>query len=263
MMDQWRASRVTDRHQILTYLNTDRLYAAYAIGDLEPALYAQTAWAVAESGGTWRALALHYRGLEPPVLFVMGQPEGLRAILESTLCPEQAYLTCRARHLPVLHALYDWDQPSAMWRMVLQCDRFSAVGGPCLRLGPAHARPLAELYAHGGGAAFGAAQLEQGVFYGVLVEGRIVAVAGTHLVSEAYGVAAVGNVFTHPGYRSRGYASQATSAVLAELIRRGIRDIVLNVNQANTAAQRIYERLGFVRAGVFFEGPARARWPRP
>ena len=46
-----------------------------------------------------------------------------------------------------------------------------------------------------------------------LIFGALVAVAGTHLVSDTYGVAAIGNVFTHPDYRGRGYATLATGAV--------------------------------------------------
>ena len=35
----WKASELTDKAQILSYLETDRLYAAYAIGDLEPGMF--------------------------------------------------------------------------------------------------------------------------------------------------------------------------------------------------------------------------------
>ncbi len=258
-MDSWHAHEAGDKAQILAYLNTDRLYAAYAVGDLEPALYAQSAWAVAESGGVWRALALHFRGLQVPALFVMGQPDGVRAILEGALYPSPAYLTCRAEHVPLLHEFYDWPGPTPMWRMALDRTHYRPVSRPCSRLGPDHAGSLADLYALGGGAAFGAAQLDQGVFYGILDADRVVAVAGTHLVSQTYSVAAVGNVFTHPDYRGRGYATHATSAVVDELLRRGIRDIILNVGQANMGALHIYEQLGFGRCSPFYEGPAAAR----
>ena len=94
-----------------------------------------------------------------------------------------------------------------------------------------------------------AAQVEGGVFYGVFVEGQLVAVAGTHLTSPTYRVAAVGNIFTHPEYRGRGYGTATTSAVVAELLAGGIRDLVLNLSQNNEGAIRIYERLGFERHG--------------
>jgi predicted GNAT family acetyltransferase len=66
----------------------------------------------------------------------------------------------------------------------------------------------------------------------------------------------VGNVFTHPDHRGRGYGTATTGAVVAELLQRGIRDVVINVDQENVVAVRIYERLGFERYCPFLEGPA-------
>jgi predicted GNAT family acetyltransferase len=54
----------------------------------------------------------------------------------------------------------------------------------------------------------------------------------------------VGNVFTHPDYRGRGFATVCTSAVVEELISQSL-DVVLNVGQTNEAASRVYQRLGF------------------
>ena len=150
---------------------------------------------------------------------------------------------------------FAWDKTVPMWRMVLDPNRFGAGRNDCIRLLPAHHHLLADLYSLGGGDAFDLAQLQQGAFYGVLEENRLVAVAGTHLVSPTYGVAAVGNVFTHPHYRRRGYGTATTSAVVAKLLADGIRDIILNVGQNNASAIRVYERLGFERYCPFFEGP--------
>ena len=254
-----KTSTLTDRSQILAFLETDRLYAAYAIGDLEPEMFVQSAWAGAERDGRMEALALHFRGLKPPALFLMGDPDGLRAILEDVLCPERVYLTCRTKHLPVACDFYEWNETISMWRMVLHLARFRPVEGDCARLTPAHSDQLAQLYALGGGNAFGPAQVPHGVFYGIFTDGQLVAAAGTHLVSPTYGVAAVGNIFTHPAYRGRGHGTATTSAVLAELLQRGIRDVVLNVDQKNESAIRVYERLGFERYCPFLEGTATHR----
>jgi GNAT superfamily N-acetyltransferase len=250
----WKAGELTDRSQILAYLETDRLYAGYAIGDLEPAMFEQSTWAGAERESRLQALVLHFRGLRPPALFLMGDADGLRAILEDVLCPEWVCLTCRPGHLPMTRGFYVWVDAIPMWRMALRRARFRPAMGDCVRLAPAHAGQLAALYALGGGDAFSPAQLQHGAFYGVLVEGHLVATAGTHLVSSTYGVAAVGNVFTHPDHRGRGYATATTSAVVAELFQRGIRDIVLNVSQDNAVAVHVYERLGFERYCPFLEG---------
>jgi GNAT superfamily N-acetyltransferase len=249
---------LVDTAQILAYLETDRLYAAYAIGDLEPELFAHCEWFDAEQDGRLQALALHYSGLGFPIVFLMGGAGGLRAIFEDALYIEQAYFTCCQEHLEIMQSFYEWE-PVPMWRMVLRPDSFRPVGGDCVPLTSDHAGQLTALYAHGEGNAFDPAQVPGGAFHGVFEDGRLMAAAGTHLISPTYGVAAVGNIFTHPDFRGRGYASAATSAVVTELLSRGMRDVVLNVNQENETAIRIYERLGFERYRPFYEGTACVR----
>jgi predicted GNAT family acetyltransferase len=84
------------------------------------------------------------------------------------------------------------------------------------------------------------------------VEGNLVSAGGTHIVAPTYGIAAVGNVFTLPPYRGRGYATTCTSAVVRELLGRSL-EVVLNVARSNQRAVRIYERLGFREHGPFVE----------
>ncbi|GAG44121.1 unnamed protein product, partial [marine sediment metagenome] len=151
------------------------------------------------------------------------------------------------------------------------------VPGPAIRLNPTHLDQLLELYRLGGGSAFAPYQLRDGVYYGIEVSEQLVSVAGTHLVSPTFGVAAVGNIFTHPNHRRRGYATACTSQVVEELLAfrrdfgepRGLSsgrrlsraaqdrdqslDVVLNVNRENAEAIEIYERLGFRRYCPFIE----------
>jgi ribosomal protein S18 acetylase RimI-like enzyme len=254
----WRTALLTNKNQILAYLETDRSYAGYAIGDLEPGLYEQSTWAGARRDGRLAALVLYYRGLDIPALFLMGEAAGLQAILADTLHPERVYLTCLRKHLPLIRRAYAWEKMDRMWRMVLRPEEYCPVPGHPTRLSPQHAPSLRALYAHGPGNAFHPAQVAQGVFYGVFCGTQLVAAAGTHLVSPTYGVAAVGNILTHPDHRGRGHASACTSAVVAELLHSGIRDLILNVQQSNERAIRVYERLGFLRHCAYLEGPAHA-----
>jgi ribosomal protein S18 acetylase RimI-like enzyme len=138
--------------------------------------------------------------------------------------------------------------------MVLEAENFRPVEGDYVRLTSEFPGRLAALYAHGSTDAFSPAQLKDGAFTGIVVDGQLVAAAGTHLVSGTYGVAAVGNVFTHPNHRGKCHATVTTSGVVAELLGRGIREIVLNVAQDNDAAIHVYQRLGFERYCPFIEG---------
>jgi RimJ/RimL family protein N-acetyltransferase len=243
-----------DKEVILDYLKTDRSYAAYAIGDLQPELFGMTEWAGAENAGQIRAIALLYKGLDPPALFLMGEPAGLTSVLRLRMRPRRVYLTCREQHRPVVQAFYNTESASPMWRMTLTRRDFQPSHSPeVISLSPRHTEELKRLYAQGGGGAFSPIQLATGVFFGVRDRDRIVAAAGTHLVSLAYGVAAVGNVYTDRDFRGRGYGTSTTCAVVADLFQRGIRHIVLNVAQANAEAIRIYQTIGFTIYCPFVE----------
>ena len=252
--------QLTDKNQILNFLETDRLYAAYAIGDLEAALFAQSEWWGAELDGSLRAITLVFKGLEPPALFLMGEPAGLEAILRlPQRHPERVFVTCRQQHLETARAFYRGSGPPVpMWRMVLQQDDFMPAAphpSPQVEaLRPQAAGALEQLFAQDDGAdAFSPAQLAAGVFYGIYDGGQLVAAAGTHLVSPTYRMGAVGNVYTHQAYRGQGYGASTTSAVVAELFQRGIHHVFLNVEQANAQAIQVYERLGFTRYCPFVE----------
>ena len=89
---------------------------------------------------------------------------------------------------------------------------------------------------------------------GVRENGRLVAIAGTHLASARYNIAALGSVFTHPDHRGKGLGRICSSHVLASVGRAGIRRAVLNVEDQKTTARRIYERLGFRTACTYLDG---------
>jgi ribosomal protein S18 acetylase RimI-like enzyme len=126
------------------------------------------------------------------------------------------------------------------------------------RLGRADAPDLQTLFAHGGEFtpnAFDPYQLDGGVFYGIFGgPGELLAVGGTHIVDWSSGVAAIGNMYTRSDQRGRGYASVILAAIIAELRDRQVANIVLNVEQRNQGAQRLYARHGFVVYCSFVEG---------
>jgi ribosomal protein S18 acetylase RimI-like enzyme len=175
----------------------------------------------------------------------MGDTAGLTVILSSALRPRRVYVSAMPEHLPALRAFYNLGQLQHTVRMVLDVSAFCPASGKAIRLSPAFARQLEWLYNMGQGNAFSAFQVAQGVFYGITDKDRLVSTAGTHVISKIHGVAAVGNVFTHPDYRRRGLGTLCTSAVIQELLTRHIHTIVLNVYEGNEAAFRIYQRMGF------------------
>jgi len=232
------------------------LWAAYALCDLDPEFHALTEWYAAYEGGALRSLVLLFNGFDPPAIVTMGDAPGIDAILNSELHSRKIYLNVRDEHMPAIRAHYALDSHEPMWRMVLNAQDFQPVPGKVINLALEHAHELVRLYAIGGGNAFAASQMNSGTFYAVEETGCIVAVAGTHVMSERQSAAAVGNVFTHPEHRGCGHGTLATSAVCMDLIKRGVQTIVLNVAKDNAAAIRIYERLGFKKYVPYNEGVA-------
>jgi len=239
-----QAVETRDRHRIHSFLQQDRFYAAYAIGDLEDGLFEHSQWFLAEREREGMALVLLFHALTPPALFAMGRNDGLEAILAGASTPSRVYVTALAHHLEVVARFFELGRISHMLRMKVAPADFRPVRGSTVRLGMEHLDQLQELYRLGGGDAFAPYQLRDGVYYGIESGGRVISVAGTHLVSPSYVIGAVGNVFTHPDHRNLGYATICTSAVTEELLRRGV-DIVLNVGQDNAPAIRAYRRLGY------------------
>src|SRR5262249_41725053 len=107
--------------------------------------------------------------------------------------------------------------------------------------------------------AFTADQLTSGPFFGVRSGAELLAAGGTHVVARPYGIAAIGNVYTRPEARGRGYAGAITAALVAALFKGRCRDVILNVAEATLAARRIYERLGFRIHCEYREGPIERR----
>ncbi|MFZ2359773.1 MAG: GNAT family N-acetyltransferase [Anaerolineae bacterium] len=285
----------TDKSELHAFLQRDPIWAAYAIGDLEPAHFDWCTWRVAEdAAGRLAGLALLYRRLDPPVLLTVGETAAVAAILEQMALPEQLYISAREEHLPLLLARYDFsaDRVRPMLRMAVTAETFRAVAitepsARLRRLNSADVPAIQALIALGGPFApdaFTPSQVDEGVFVGLSVLPRtdspvsegvfvglsvlprtdspgsaaspLLAVAGTHLVAPSWSVAAVGNVYVHPAQRGRGYGALVSSAVTAELLQRGLL-VVLNVDQNNPAAINLYRQLGFAVHCPFVEGIGR------
>lgn len=231
---------LTRRDEILSYLEQDRLYAAYAIGHLEES--GQCEAMVEESSSP--ALCLYFKRSNPPFLFAMGSERGVAAILGSGLCPWLVYLLYQPHQAAAIESFYRAGRKSVMRRMHITEKTFTPVNGEANRLTAWDADSLNELYTAEMDCYIHPRQIQQGVYYGVWRDGRLVSVAGTHVISRSQGIAAVGNVFTHPRHRHQGYATACTSAVTQELLR-SCRDVVLNVREGNAPAIKVYERLGY------------------
>src|SRR5436305_6853773 len=98
-----------DRRLLRTFLENDRLRAAYAICDLDEAEFHKTKWGVAYERGAPIAVVLEYGGLTPQPLFVMGDADGVASVLRDVIKPRIVYLACDEAHLAAVGRNYKVD----------------------------------------------------------------------------------------------------------------------------------------------------------
>lgn len=238
------ARQFADRDALRAFLERDRLFAAYALCDLEDREWARSHWGAAWRGDDLIAVALEYAGLSPQPLFVMGEGEGIEAILRQVIRPRVAYVAALSGDLPAVEHHYRVDQGASMVRMWVDRAHFRPYPSEVRKLLPADIGELNRLYGLGFASWLPGSSISEGVYYGMKVGGQLVSAAGTHVISATARLGVVGNVLTHYQFRGRGYATAVTGAVTAELLRN-CDQVVLNVRSDNPPALNVYRRLGY------------------
>lgn len=262
-----RVVELQDRARIAALCSRRPGVHAYALGDLDERFWPHTHWFGLEGADGLVQVAFVYQEHDPPTLHAIPEEpvasmalllEGLRGRL-----PERFECHVDERSLPTLLVDHDtvrgpfehvkmaldattWDEELARDDVaVLTRDDLSDVEALYAAAYP--------------GSWFHERRLETGRYVGRRDQGWLVCVAGVHVHSPAHGVAALGDVATLPAARGRGHAT-ATCASLCRLLRDdGCATIALNVREDNTAAIRVYERLGLAVVTRYLEVTLRRR----
>lgn len=251
---EYSVERLADRETIRDLLAPEGAYAAYARAQLTPALLAVSEWWSA-SGAQARALVLHSRGGLGRAMVTVGDATALDVILGLHPGPRFSFASFRREHREVIQRHFMLTRNELMVRMSVTRETLRPVEGEPERLSGRDINRINRLYmAEGTQASYTSRHIDQGVYYGVIADGRLVSIAGTHVDSPKERVAVVGNVFTHPRYRGRGLATIATSAVTADLLEHC--DLVaLTVEASNAPALAVYDKLGYRQVCTLYETP--------
>ncbi|MEE9592643.1 MAG: GNAT family N-acetyltransferase [Thermoplasmata archaeon] len=242
-----RVESVTaDRADFMRYLAEDPLRNAFALYDLQEE-GDRVRCNAATGGGSFVGYLLAWHGRKYPNAIVTGTVEAAKVLLSrapSSPCtfmsaPELSELV-EARREITARRLMDF--------MVVEATSFrSADTQGAQRLGERDVESLEALYRGAGEEPRAWGQwAEQGLAYGLRLEGRLVAAAGTHFVSRERSL--IGGVYTSPEFRRRGCAAAVTSAVTREALQKSDQ-VGLMVVSTNVAAIRLYDKLGY-RRGV-------------
>ncbi len=204
-----------DRALLRAFLETDRLYSAYALCDLDDREFLRTRWGVALAGGRPIAVVLQYAGYSPQPIFVMGENAGIEAILTSVIKPRTAYVAARDRSTSA--AIGGGLPRRVRARRCSGCGSTPPISAPspptCERLlarGDRRAEPAlpARLRRRG---CLPAPSSTASTTASASAAGWFRRPARTSSVPAAR-LAVVGNVMTHTDFRGRGYATAVTGA---------------------------------------------------
>ena len=250
--DAYLVQRLREPDEIRRLLEPRRRYAAYGLAQLEPPLFAQSQWWLAEGVGG-HALLMHSHGGLGHALLTLGDEIGLYVLLGLHPGPAYSFATIDLDHLPVMRRFFSFSHTHPMQRMIV--DRRAFTPAPPLsddnaafalrRLSATDTPEVNGLNAsEGAGINYRSSQIRDGVYFGIYADDILVAMAGTHAVSESERLAVLGNVFTHPRYRNNHLALRTTGAVTSALLET-CDEVVLTVDPRNEAAVRAYARLGF------------------
>jgi len=84
--------------------------------------------------------------------------------------------------------------------------------------------------------------IEMGVYIGIKIDGRLVAMGGERMKPEEH--TEISGICTHPDHRRKGYAKAITGALTNSILDRGETPF-LHVSVENVPAINLYERLGY------------------
>jgi len=256
---------LSDKQQIAAFLRRNLYLNIYQLGDLDDFFWPHTRWWGWREQGELRALVLLYTGLSAPtVLALADRDHQYLASLTSELLPrmpDEVYIHYTAGLEDALASRYKLHSRGEHLKMGLTDKPLlrSADSSEVEQLSVEHESELNALYAEAyPGNWFDRRMLETERYFGLRRDGALVSVAGVHVVSREFGVAALGNITTHPDWRGKGLAQIVTAKVCQVLHADGC-EIGLNVKTDNIPAIRCYEALGFTEAARYQEALASSR----
>lgn len=247
-----------DKAQIEVFLRRDPALHLYEIGDLDDFFWQYTTWYGWRDGDSLRQLALIYSGTTLPVLLALSdKPDELTGLIEAMrpFLPAHMHAHLSGDAVQALVVDYDIQHLGLHHKMaLLHPERLADVDVSTVQqLLPADTSDLLPFFeASYPGNWFDPRMLETGQYFGIRRDGCWLCVAGIHVYSPRYGVAALGNITTHPDFRGQGLGKAATAKLCLSLLEK-VQYIGLNVKADNAAAIAAYRRIGFEVVGDYHE----------
>ena len=247
-----------DKEEIEDFLRKDIYLHIYSLGDLDDFFWPFTLWYGLEDEAGLCAVALLYLGQTLPTLLgLSATPKPMIQLIEAMehLLPREFYAHLSPGVESYLTTNWNLESQGAHHKMALR-DRDAPAAVDCTGVVPLGSDDLDEIldfYQRSyPGNWFDPRMLETGQYFGVREEADLVSIAGIHVYSPKYRVAALGNVATSPARRNMGYARRVTAKLCTSLSRE-VDHVGLNVRADNASALACYRELGFETVASYGE----------
>lgn len=247
-----------DKNEIQAFFSKNVPFHLYSIGDLDDFFWPYTTYYAWKENDGLKAVVLLYTETSLPVLLALAEePTATKKPLQSIthLLPGRFYAHLSPGLEEVFEGHHSFVSHGRHYKMALTHPALLDVvdTSQVVPLSPNDLEDMERLYEQSyPGNWFEPRMLETEQYYGIRGTVGLTSVAGIHVYSSAYRVAALGNITTHPDFRRKGLGSAATAKLCQSLLET-VDHIGLNVQVDNGGAIRCYRKLGFEVIGSYGE----------
>lgn len=246
-----------NKTEILDFLMNSPELQVYSIGDLDDFFWPKTIWYSLKEGGEIKSIILLYVGMTTPTLLaIYGKDFELTyQLLErvKSILPSKFYAHLSPNLIDVFGKQNIVESFGPHFKMALKKVQPTISDDKIRRLTTTDIEIINEFYtASYPDNWFDKRMLETQKYFGYFLDDKLVGIAGIHVYSEEYKVAALGNIATHPEYRGKQIGFKLTASLCADL-KQTVNYIGLNVKSNNIAAISCYQKIGFEIVGSYDE----------
>lgn len=246
-----------DKEVIYNYLKRDIENQIFCIGDLDDFYWSKTTWFSLTVNNQIHSIALLYYGMDIPT-FLLFENKSFKGGIDflkriKTFLPKKMYAHLSHGLLDFFGSEHIIENYGSSYKMTLKkrIEKSFDENIRVLRIEDIAAiqELLSIAYPLNW---FDSNMIQTEKYFGYFNNNKLIGVAGVHVYSQKYKVAALGNIATHPDFRGQGIALTLTQALCYNL-QDEVEVISLNVRAINDIAVKCYEKIGFEITGNYDE----------
>lgn len=253
--------QVEDRHRIEILLRKSVFLNLYTIGDLDDFYWKKsTAYGLIDAQDQLIAVVLLYKGFDPPILLALADDSDVSTYAQllaeiAPSLPPKIYLHLSPRLIPSISKTFKLNSQGMHFKMGLISPNVEGITKSPLvqKVTWSELHQLTNFYNTSyPDNSFDPRMIDTNQMYCIKDKDQIICAGGVHVLSTRYRVAALGNIATHPGFRSLGYGKRLVAHLCYKLMQH-VDHIGLNVKANNQNAISLYQKLGFELINDYIE----------